>query len=122
MWINLRYAFFVVLLLAVIFVPAKGDYKVIKVGCKEDDLRVNDTTMRDTLIDQDGGCTSANCSCHSLDDALANLTSNTVINITTDATLSLVIVQQNITNISIVGHKSPTVKCSNNVTGGQSWE
>ena len=81
MWLNLRYAFVVVLLLAVIFVPAKGDYKVIKVGCKEDDLRVNDTTTRDTLSDQDGGCTSANCSCHSLDDALANLTSNTVINI-----------------------------------------
>ena len=117
MWINLRCAFIVVLLLAVIFVPTKGDYKVIKVGCK-DDLRVNYATTRDTLIDQDGDCTSANCSCHSLDDALANLTSNTMINITTDVTLSLVLVAQNISNISIVGHRSPTVKCSNNVTGG----
>ena len=45
-------------------------------------------------------CLYGNCSCSSLDHALANLTSNVVINITTDAMLSLLIRVSDIENIT----------------------
>ena len=53
---------------------------------------------------------------NSLDQALANLTSNVLINIMTDATLSSVINSSHLENVSIIGHNSPTVDCKN-VTG-----
>ena len=56
-------------------------------------------------------CAYGNCSCNSLDHALANLTSNTLINITTDVTLSSLVTASDIENVSIIGHNSPTVNC-----------
>ena len=56
-------------------------------------------------------CAYGNCSCNSLDDALANLISNTLINITTDVTLSSLVTASDIENVSIIGHNSPTVNC-----------
>ena len=56
-------------------------------------------------------CVYGNCSCNSLDHALANLTSNVLINITTDMTLSLLIGASNLVNVSIIGHNNPTVNC-----------
>ena len=44
---------------------------------------------------------------------LANLTSNVLINITTDAMLSSLTEVQNLENISIIGHNNPTVNCNN---------
>ena len=56
-------------------------------------------------------CIHGNCSCNSLDQALANLTSNVVINITTDVTLSSIIKVVDIENVTIIGHNKPTVNC-----------
>ena len=58
-------------------------------------------------------CEYENCSCYSLDYALANLTSNVLINITTDVTLSSLTKPSNLENVSIVGHNNPTVNCTN---------
>ena len=56
-------------------------------------------------------CVYGNCSCNSLDHALANLTSNVMINITTDVTLSSLISASNLVNVSIIGYNNPTVNC-----------
>ena len=58
-------------------------------------------------------CIFGNCSCPSLYTVLANLTSNTLINITADVTLSSVIPLADLANITITGHNSPTVHCNN---------
>ena len=55
-------------------------------------------------------CVYGNCSCNSLDQALGNLTSNILINITTDVTLSSPVEASYLENVSIVGHNS-TVNC-----------
>ena len=56
-------------------------------------------------------CVYGNCTCNSLDHALANLTSNVLINITYDVTLSSLIERSGLQNISIIGHNNPTVNC-----------
>ena len=58
-------------------------------------------------------CVYGNCTCNSLDHALANLTSNVLINITTDVILSSIIKVSNLENVSIIGHNNPTVNCKN---------
>ena len=60
-------------------------------------------------------CVYGNCTCNSLDHALANLTSNVLINITTDVILSSLIERSGLHNVSIIGHNNPTVNCK---TGG----
>ena len=60
-------------------------------------------------------CVYGNCTCNSLDHALANLTSNVLINITTDVMLSSLIETSGLYNVSIIGHNNPTV---NYKTGG----
>ena len=56
-------------------------------------------------------CVYGNSSCNPLDHALANLTSNVLINITTDVTLSSIIKVSNVENVTIIGHNNPTVNC-----------
>ena len=56
-------------------------------------------------------CVYGNCSCSSLDHALANLTSNVLLNITTDVTLSSLVRVSDLENVSIIGHNNPTVNC-----------
>ena len=58
-------------------------------------------------------CIYGNCSCPSLHSALAHLTSNVVINVTTDVELSSIISLVNLVNITITGHNNPTVNCNN---------
>ena len=58
-------------------------------------------------------CIYGNCSCPSLYTALANLTSNTLINVTTDVVLSSIIPLVDLANIKITGHNDPTVNCHN---------
>ena len=58
-------------------------------------------------------CVYGNCTCNSLDHALANITSNVQINITTNVTLSSLIERSGLQNISIFGHNNPTVNCRN---------
>ena len=52
-----------------------------------------------------------NCTCNSLDHALANLISNVLINITTDVTLSSLIERSDLQNVTVIGHNNPTVNC-----------
>ena len=56
-------------------------------------------------------CVYGNCSCNSLDHALANLASNVLINITTDVMFTTLINTSNLENVSIIGHNNPTVYC-----------
>ena len=49
-------------------------------------------------------CVYGNCSCNSLYLALAHLTSNVMINITTDVMLSSLIKTSHLENVSIIGH------------------
>ena len=57
-------------------------------------------------------CVYGNCSCNSLHLALAQLTSNVLINITTDVILSSLIKTSHYENVSIIGHDNPTVNCT----------
>ena len=57
-------------------------------------------------------CVCGNCSCNSLHLALAQLTSNVLINITTDVILSSLIKTSHLENVSIIGHDNPTVNCT----------
>ena len=52
-----------------------------------------------------------NCPDYSLDQILDNITSNVLINITTDAVLSSIIPLADLANITITGHNNPTVHC-----------
>ena len=56
-------------------------------------------------------CVHGNCSCNSLDQALANLTNNVMINITTDVTFSSFVTASNLENVTIIGHINPIVNC-----------
>ena len=56
-------------------------------------------------------CVYGNCSCNSLNHALANLASNVLINITTDVMFTTLINASNLENVSIIGHNNPTVYC-----------
>ena len=78
-------------------------------------------------------CLYGNCSCSSLDHALANLTSNVVINIIADVTLSSLIRVSDIENVTVIGHNNPTVNlkrfggihltfCHNCIFQGITWD
>ena len=56
-------------------------------------------------------CVHENCSYSSLDQCLANLTSNIMINITTDVLLSSLVKASNLSNVSIIGHNYSRVNC-----------
>ena len=56
-------------------------------------------------------CVHENCSYSSLDQCLANLTSNIMITITTDVTLSSLVIASNLSNVSMIGHNYPRVNC-----------
>ena len=56
-------------------------------------------------------CVYGNCTCNSLDRALANLTNNVLINITTDITLFSLIKLSDLENVSITGYNDPVVNC-----------
>ena len=58
-------------------------------------------------------CIHGNCSFLSLHNALANLTSNTLINVATDVGLPSIIPLVDLANITITGHNNPTVNCNN---------
>ena len=57
--------------------------------------------------------TNVNCSCSSLDSALANLTSNVLINITTDMKLLSIVTLFDLAYVTIIGHNNPTINCDN---------
>ena len=95
---------------------------VVVVPCFEGNQRI--THVSELISDDEGFftngeynnshilcCVYGNCTCNSLDHALANLTSNVLINIATDVTLSSLIKASDLQNFSIIGHNSPTVNC-----------
>ena len=78
-------------------------------------------------------CVYGNCTCNSLDQALANLTSNVLINITTNVMLSSLIKVSDLQNVSIIGQYSSIINCRhvggihfnlchNFITQGITWD
>ena len=57
-------------------------------------------------------CMERDCSYYSFHWALSNLTSNSLVNITTNVRLSLIMSLVDLANISIRGHQNPTVNCT----------
>ena len=81
--------------------------------------QTNDDEIRITRSLGSGGgnnshcCIIGNCSCPSLDNVLTNLTSNGLVNITTNMELFSFIALADLANITIIGHNNPNIKCSN---------
>ena len=119
----------VAILLDLFIQDIQGFEKVIEVN--ESDVHVvsyNEDTLAANAIHSgitccpctfENSCDSriyGNCSCLSLHSVLDNLTSNVLINLTTDVVLSSIIPLVDLTNITITGHNSPSVNC--NTSGG----
>ena len=104
------------MILGVVFQYVDGNQRIVHVSDHEDFASGDD---KDPIVpiasDEDDNslicCVYGNCSCSSLDHALANLTSNVLINITTDVTLSSLVTVSDLENVSIIGHNNPTVNC-----------
>ena len=97
-------------LVIILAIAVEGDQKIV---------HVTELITDNSLSSCEGDCNFTccvygNCSCNSLDIALASLTSNVLINITTDVTLSLFIKVSDLGNVSIIGYNNPTVNCRNN--------
>ena len=96
----------------------EGTWKVIKDEYAYDDS-INDDNSHYSRDLGSGSVLSSECcyyngcSCSSFYTALANLTSNTLINVTTDMVLSSIIPLVDLANITITGRNNPTVNCSN---------
>ena len=91
-----------VMILAVVVQSVNGYQNII---------HVSESISEESFIASDKCCVYGNCSCNSFYQALANLTSNTLINIKTDVTLSSLVTASDIENVSIIGHNNPTVNC-----------
>ena len=99
----------VIILVSLVVQLVDGNQRIVYVS-----ESISDNEDFFTSGDVDGNllcCVYGNCSCNSLDHALANLTNNVMINITTDMTLSSLISASNLVNVSIIGHSNPTVNC-----------
>ena len=100
---------FVIILVSLVVQLVDGNQRVVYVN-----ESISDDENFFTSGDGDGNlmcCVYGNCSCNSLDHALANLTSNVLINIITDVTLSSLINTSNLENVLIIGYNNPTVNC-----------
>ena len=104
-----------VILVAVLVQYASGNQRIVHVSelISGEDLI---TSGKDFITsDEDDNshicCVYGNCSCNSLDQALTNLTSNVLINITTDVTMSSLVKVSDIENVTIIGLNNPTVNC-----------
>ena len=101
--------YIVIILVSLVVQLVDGNQRIVYVS-----ELISDDEDFFTSDDGDGNlmsCVYGNCSCNSLDHALANLTSNVLINITTDMTLSSLISTSNLVNVSIIGHNNPIVNC-----------
>ena len=102
-------------LLVLLIQQIQGFYRIVVVNesgiyNNEDIFKGNNSTFNAFEF---SCCTYGNCSCPSLHCSLANLTSNVLINITTDVELLSVIQLFNLVNVTIIGHNYPTVNCNN---------
>ena len=101
-------------LLTVFIQYIEGFDRVIVVTESRDDIIDQDETVTRVMRNgRNSCCIYGNCSCQSLYSALANLSSNVLINITTDVELSSIIQRVNLANITITGYNNPTVNCNN---------
>ena len=92
----------------------EGFDRVIVVTDSRDDIGNQDETVTRVMRSgRNSCCIYGNCSCQSLYGALVNLTSNVLINITTNAELSSIIQRVNLANVTITGYNNPTVNCNN---------
>ena len=113
----------VAILLGLIIQHIDGFDRVIVIS-ESDVISYDEDTLATSTIGSGSGsyvfdnscCIYGNCSCPSLYNALTNLTSNVLINITTDVVLSSIIPLVDLANIAITGHNNPTVNC--NDSGG----
>ena len=99
-----------VILVAVLVQYASGNQRIVHVS----ELISDDEDFFSSGEDDNSHicCVYGNCPCSSLDHALTNLTSsNVLINITTDVTLSSLVKVSDIENVTIIGHNNPTVNC-----------
>ena len=112
----LRYLTIVVVIAVLIQPVVRGRYRVITV---RHDQCINDDEDYSTYgsgsdYDSLNYCIDDNnSSYYSLHQALTNLTSNVLINITTDVVLSSIVPLVDLANITITGHNNPTVNCNN---------
>ena len=95
-----------------IIIAAEGNQRIVNVS--DDSELISDSVLPNDKDDSNFVCcVHGNCSCNSLDIALARLTSNVLIYIITDVTLSSSIKVSDLKNISIIGCNKPTVNCRN---------
>ena len=97
------------ILVAVLVQYASGNQRIVHVS-----QSISDDENFITSGEDDNNhicCVYGSCSCNSLDHALTYLTSNVLINITTDVTLSSLAKVSDIENVTIIGHNNPTVNC-----------
>ena len=103
-----------ILILLALFIYCSEGFETVILVAEVDDDKDNAVGSDSTsIMFRDLCCVHGNCSCSSLYSALANLTSNVLINITTDVELSSIIPIVNLSNIMIAGHNFPTVNCNN---------
>ena len=88
----------------------EGNQRIVHVSDLTSDYNVLSSSKGDSNFTC---CVYGSCSCNSLDIALSSLTSNVLINITTDVKLSSFIEVSDLENISIIGYNNPTVNCKN---------
>ena len=106
-----------VIVLAVVVQCVYGYQRIVHINehLSDDEDFYSSRSKKDLIIEVDSinllCCVYENCSCYSFDHALAYLTSNVLVNITTDVTLTSVIHVSNLVNVSIIGHNNPTVNC-----------
>ena len=109
-----------VLFLVLFIQHVKGFQRVLEIHAQddnEDDMIVTrsagNKSASDMSTNQKVCCMYGKCSCSDFTNAMVSLTSNTLINITTDVTLSSVIPIVDVANITITGHNNPTIRCNN---------
>ena len=109
-----------IIVLAVVVQCVNGYQRIVHINepFSDDEDAYSSRSKKDLIIEVDSinllCCVYENCSCYSfdhVDHALADLTSNALLNITSDVTLTSVIHASNLANVSIIGHNNPTVYC-----------
>ena len=121
-----------IMILAVVFQHVDGYHRFVQVSGLISDIDDEDFFTNGKYNNNHICCVYGNCTCNSLDYALTNLISNVLINITTDVTLSSLIERTDLQNVTVIGHKNPTVNyktegihftlCHNCIIQGITWD
>ena len=100
---------FGIILVIVLAIAAEGDQRIVHVS-----ELINHNILPNNEGDSNSTCcVHGDCSCNSLDVALASLPNNVLISIMTDVTLFSLIKVSYLENVSIIGYNNPTVNCRN---------